>query len=276
MTDRSASLRVVPSDLDPAVVAAIDSRLDVIARDVAIPLAVESGSRAWGFPSPDSDYDCRFVYVRPRHDYLSLWPRRDVIETPLDRVLDVNGWDLAKALRLATGGNAVLIEWLRSPIVYRGEPWFRDALDRFCVEHAPLDRVRAHYLHLGLRQRARAVDEGGDASVKKLFYLLRPALALRWMRLNAGLPPMDLRTLTRAGELPVTLAQLIDELVARKAVTRELGREPAPIELLRFADAEFADIRSADRNRTASAPARAAADELFRLAIQRFDPSGAA
>lgn len=86
-----------------------------------IPWAIESGSRAWGFPSPDSDYDCRFIFVRPRDHYLALWPARDVIETPLDTTFDVNGWDLAKAVRLIAKGNATAIEWLRSSIVYAGE-----------------------------------------------------------------------------------------------------------------------------------------------------------
>ena len=188
-------LRTLPDGFDPQAVSAIDARLDSIARAVSIPLAVESGSRAWGFPSPDSDYDCRFVFVRPAAAYLTLWPDRDVIETLLDAVLDVNGWDLAKALRLAVAGNAVVVEWLRSPIVYRADPWFRARLDAFCVDWSPLDRVRAHYLHLGLRQRARVVDGDGTAPVKKLFYLLRPALALRWMRANDGLPPMHLNAL---------------------------------------------------------------------------------
>src|SRR3954469_6184619 len=89
-------LRSLPADLDPAVVAAIDARLAAIAREhqAAILLAVESGSRAWGFPSPDSDYDCRFIYVRQPQAYLALYPPRDVIEFAPDAVLDVNGWDL--------------------------------------------------------------------------------------------------------------------------------------------------------------------------------------
>ena len=90
-------------DFDAATVERIQARLDGVERDhrVRVLWAVESGSRAWGFPSPDSDYDCRFFYVRRHDDYLSPWPPRDVIETPLGDVLDVNGWDLIKAIRLA-------------------------------------------------------------------------------------------------------------------------------------------------------------------------------
>ena len=40
--------------------------------NVKIIMAIESGSRAWGFASPDSDYDVRFIYVRKEEDYLKL------------------------------------------------------------------------------------------------------------------------------------------------------------------------------------------------------------
>src|SRR4051794_15978674 len=97
-----ATLRNLDATFDRAVVAAIDQRLEGVARDhdARVLLAVESGSRAWGFPSPDSDYDCRFIYVRPRNDYLALYAPRDVIEFTIEGDLDVNGWDLGKALRL--------------------------------------------------------------------------------------------------------------------------------------------------------------------------------
>ncbi len=123
-------MRAIPDDFDPAVVAEIDGRLAAIQDDhgVSIPWAIESGSRAWGFASLDSDYDCRFFYVRPKRSYLDLWPDRDVIETPLVGLLDVNGWDLGKAVRLAVEGNATVGEWLRSPTVYLGEEAFRDQL----------------------------------------------------------------------------------------------------------------------------------------------------
>src|SRR3954451_8834983 len=124
-------LRSIPDFMERStVVDKIDARLRHIAAhdDVAIPLAIESGSRAWGFPSPDSDYDCRFLFFRRTDDYLSPWRRRDVIELPLDDELDINGWEFGKALKLLLKGNAVVIEWLTSPIAYRGDPHFRDAL----------------------------------------------------------------------------------------------------------------------------------------------------
>lgn len=263
--------RAIPDDFDPAIVAAIDARLDAVVADgVAIPLAIESGSRAWGFPSPDSDYDCRFVYVRPRAAYLSLWPARDVIETPLDGLLDVNGWDVAKALRLAARGNAVVIEWLRSPVVYRGDPAFRAVLADFCDDHAPVARVGAHYLHLAIGQRAKA-----SLAVNKLFYLLRPALALRWLRLHPGaLPPMHFPTLLEAVDLPDALRKEVLALLVRKAVTRELGSSPPAFALIAFADAEIDRARQAWAGADAAptTAAMAAADRTMLAILDRFAP----
>ena len=86
--------------------------------DVRIIYACESGSRAWGVPSKDSDYDVRFIYAHPRDYYLSISPLRDVIELPIDPVFDINGWDIRKALSLLRKSNIRLLEWLQSPIVY--------------------------------------------------------------------------------------------------------------------------------------------------------------
>lgn len=96
--------------------------------NVKILYACESGSRAWGFPSPDSDYDVRYLYIRPVESYLKLFSERDVIEGPIDEVKDFVGWDLQKALKLLMKGNAPLIEWVRSPIVYKDNPWLRENL----------------------------------------------------------------------------------------------------------------------------------------------------
>lgn len=110
------------------IVKEINEKLDEIEKkeNVRILHAIESGSRAWGFASPDSDYDVRFIYVRRREDYLRLDEPRDVIEWQLDDVLDINGWDLKKALKQFARGNATLFEWSGSPIVYRStDEWNR-------------------------------------------------------------------------------------------------------------------------------------------------------
>ena len=62
--------------------------------NVKILYACESGSRAWGFPSATSDYDVRFIYLRPVEWYLSIEQKRDVIEYPVENDLDISGWDL--------------------------------------------------------------------------------------------------------------------------------------------------------------------------------------
>ncbi|MFD4353409.1 DNA polymerase beta superfamily protein [Nocardia sp. NPDC058518] len=234
------SLRTVPESMDPAVVAAVDAELDKVAAEhnVSIRLAIESGSRAWGFPSPDSDYDCRFVYVAGLDTYLSPWRTRDVIETPLIGLLDVNGWDLAKALRLLVAGNAVLVEWLMSPIVYRGDEAFRTRLREVATEVADRDRIARHYLHLGARQWALFERNGG---LKKVFYALRPAMALRWLREHPGaaVAPMHLPTLLADCELPADLVAAITELTDLKSKTREMGSAAPPTLITTFIDAEF-------------------------------------
>jgi predicted nucleotidyltransferase len=242
-----SGLRCLGPGFDPGIVAAIDGKLASVAthEHAVVLLAVESGSRAWGFPSPDSDYDCRFIYARARDNYLRLYPPRDVIEFPLDPVLDVNGWDLAKALRLLLKGNAVVIEWLTSPFVYAGSDEFRAqslALARQAVRPAAVAR---HYLHLGERQRRTYFADTRAVEIKKLFYALRPALALRWLRMHPGeaVAPMHFPTLVAQIELPASVAALVDELLARKAVTRELGTGALPGLICALSDAEFTTAR---------------------------------
>lgn len=257
-------MRAIPDTLDPGIVAAIDRRLTRVCEEhgVTIPLAVESGSRAWGFPSPDSDYDARFLFVRPVDDYLRLTPLRDVVETPLDAVFDVNGWDVRKALGLLVRGNATVTEWLRSPIVYGGDPAFVGGMLELADRIVDRERVLDHYLHVGGRHLA---DSGGK--LKRFFYALRPAAALRWLRVHPGhaVAPMDLPTLTAENGSPDDVAQAIAELIERKAVTRELGGGEPPRFLTRFVEHELAiaEERQAAPRSDLAAGARQA-DEFFR------------
>ncbi len=98
------------------------------AENITILHAVESGSRAWGFASPDSDYDVRFFYVRPKAYYLRLDRTRDVLEYPLNDLLDINGWDIDKTLKLLHASNPTLFEWSNSPIVYITTDEFKQLL----------------------------------------------------------------------------------------------------------------------------------------------------
>jgi hypothetical protein len=260
--------------MDPLSVARIDAALESVAAEhrVDILLAIESGSRAWGFPSPDSDYDCRFLYVRRTEEYLSPWLRRDVIELPLEDELDVNGWDLGKALKLLLKGNAVVVEWLTSPIVYRGDAPLRSALLAFARRHSNRDGVRRHYLHLGEKQRRTYFADDKPVALKKLFYALRPAAALRWLRLHPAeaIAPMHFPSLMAECGPPAGVAALTAELIAAKAVTRELGEAPLPEPIVRFVDAEF-DIARTDLPKPVG-PGREAiveAEALFRKALAR-------
>lgn len=263
---------------DADVVRTIQGRLDAILRDdrVAIPFAVESGSRAWGFPSPDSDYDCRFVFVRARDDYLTPWPRRDVIETPLDALLDVSGWELGKFVKLMLKGNAVAIEWLQSPIRYRDDEDFRAALLDLADRYAARDAIRRHYLHLGEGQWRRF--SGETAPGKKLFYVLRPAAALRWLRLHsdARVAPMDFPTLLAQAEPPADLTETVARLIKAKATTRELGTIETPAPVRAFVEAEFAEARRSLEDAPStrlSSMAKAAAETTFRALLSRYAPA---
>lgn len=261
--------------MDATTVSAIDARLDGVEREhgVKILLAIESGSRAWGFPSPDSDYDCRFVFIRPQKDYLTLFPKRDVIETPLTEVFDVNGWDLAKALKLLLAGNAVIIEWLTSPITYRANAHFRESFLDLAGITADRNRIAQHYLHLGRSIYESRLGNLEDIPLKKMFYALRPAIALRWMRLHpqARLPPMNFPELCRGAGLAPELGTAIEDMLARKAVTRELGRGPMPqmirdAILVEFAAADIAFARGEPR----PAEDEHRLDEFFRTCITRY------
>jgi len=269
-------LKSIPDSMDAGVVAQIEQRLASIrhAENVAIPLAIESGSRAWGFPSPDSDYDCRFLFVRRQGDYLSLWRKRDVIETPLDKVFDVNGWDLAKALKLLLKGNAVVIEWLMSPIRYDVDDAFRDDFLRLAGAVADRAQIGRHYLHLGERQRRTYFRNGKSVPQKKVFYALRPAAALRWLRLHPGaaVVPMHFPTMLTECDPPAEVAEIAAALIEKKARTRELAAEPLSAPIGHFIDAEFEDARAwTESMRAAPSPeSRALCDAFFAETVARF------
>lgn len=156
--------------------------------DIKILHCVESGSRAWGFASPDSDYDVRFIYVRPKEFYLRLDKTRDVIEWQLDDTLDINGWDISKALSLLYKSNPTLFEWNSSPIVYKTtQEWESVAaiINKYFVAKSGL----YHYLSTA-KSNYREYLRGETVRLKKYFYVLRPLLACKWILAEGTPPPM--------------------------------------------------------------------------------------
>ena len=185
--------------------------------------AAESGSRAWGFASPDSDYDVRFIYVRPRADYLRLDEPRDVIEWKLDEVLDINGWDLRKALKHLQQGNATLFEWNNSPIVYETTPeWARArelSKDYFSEKIAV-----NHYYGIAASTWAKYLN-GDPVKYKKYFYALRPLLAARYIENRHLEPPVLFDDLLKM-DIEPTLRAAIDRLLEVKKRTTEAEQLP--------------------------------------------------
>jgi predicted nucleotidyltransferase len=210
--------------IDPAMREAIMINLRAIEahHDVTVLFACESGSRGWGFASPDSDYDVRFIYVNRLPWYLTVMPRRDVIEVPISGDLDINGWDLRKALGLMRESNPTLLEWLRSPIVYREDEL---AMPRFrALSGAVFSNARGwhHYASMA-KKNFREHLQADEVRYKKYLYVLRPLLAARWIRKQPGVPPMRFADLAQKTLDAVRDAALIDEINALLEVKMRAG-----------------------------------------------------
>jgi predicted nucleotidyltransferase len=201
--------------------------------------ACESGSRAWGFASRDSDYDVRFVYVHRREWYLSVEDRRDVIEVPISEDLDVSGWELRKALRLLRKSNPPLFEWMKSPVVYRRDAEFYEAFAALSVGFYSPRRSFAHYLHMAFGNWRDYLKGRSEVRLKKYLYVFRPLLACRWIERELGQVPMLFQELVNGVLEESEVREALLALVERKRVADELASEP-PIEALsRFLESEL-------------------------------------
>ena len=203
-------------------------------------LAVESGSRAWGLASPDSDYDVRFIYVRPEKAYLRLDRTRDVIEVPINGELDINGWDIDKTLRLLHKSNPTVFEWFSSPIIYQTSSFadqFRPIMQKYFSSKAGL----WHYLHMA-EGNYRDYLRGEMVRAKKYFYVLRPILACKWI-LEKGTPPPMLFTDLVKSELPEDLSETVYQLLDLKMNSPEIKEIPRIDQLNRYLDTGIVSVK---------------------------------
>lgn len=195
--------------------------------------AVESGSRAWGFPSPDSDYDVRIIYIRPPEFYLKLEKIRDVIELPINDMLDINGWDLNKALRLLHSSNPTLFEWMSSPVIYH-QTEFIEQLLPLMDQYFSCKSGLYHYLSMAERNYKEFLKDD-MVKVKKYFYVLRPVLACKWILHKRTKPPMLFSDLS-ASELDDGLKPVVDRLLDLKMNAPEIKKIPRVNEINDYLD----------------------------------------
>jgi len=231
-------------NIDAGIHDSIVKKLEEIesAGRVRIIHAVESGSRAWGFASPDSDYDVRFIYMREASFYMKLEKTRDVIEWEMDALLDINGWDLQKTLRLLHQSNPTLFEWTNSPIVYKTtDEWsmIKAEVNNYFSAKAGLH----HYLSTA-HGNYREYVKGETVKLKKYFYVLRPILACKWILDKKCPPPMLFSELVEA-ELEADMRPVVDELLNLKMKTPELGEGKRIDKLNEYIETNFISLKDA-------------------------------
>jgi predicted nucleotidyltransferase len=272
MEDRAADYQLASMEaISQATQQTVRARLrDIEAKEgVRIFFACESGSRAWGFPSADSDYDVRFLYAHPPDWYFSIdvERKRDVIERPIDDELDLSGWDLRKALQLFAKSNPPLLEWLQSPLIYleatNVAERFRSLVPLYFSPRASM----YHYLHMA-RRNFRAYLRGEEVWVKKYFYVLRPLLAVKWVISNRGPVPMEFERLVETEVLDDNVRDAIVSLVEAKRDGAELDRGPRIEPISSFIERTLANLDETLAEAPALKPPPEQLNDFFRSAVR--------
>lgn len=227
--------------IDPSNSEAILKALAGIEQEcsVRVLFACESGSRAWGFASPDSDFDVRFIYVHEPEWYLSIEERRDVITRDLPGDLDLSGWELRKALRLLRKSNASLLEWLKSPIIYRNDKLFAGEIEELTAAFFSPKRCFSHYFQMAFGIWREYLRDQTHVSLKKYLYVLRPLLACRWIERSLGQVPVEFLLLVNGVLEEQLVRAALDELVSLKAVSHEVAVYPQVEVLANFIASEM-------------------------------------
>ena len=264
------------NSITPEIFAEIKRCLAEIEQEnnVRILFACESGSRAWGFESKDSDYDVRFIYARPRDWYLAIdvERKRDVIEVPISDDLDISGWEIRKTLHLFHKSNPPLHEWLISPIVYLEHGEFANRLR----ELAPgsYNPIAAHYHYLRMADNTyRAYLKGQTVRRKKYFYALRPLLAVNWIENKKGVVPTEFQKLVAGTVSDPELLSAIDQLLAVKRKGKESDEGPRLDLIHSFIESEM-QRHGQDHNQAPGSRTDVnTLNDLFRTTIESDSPA---
>ncbi len=217
---------MIPKEIEQEIQRRIDAAEQE--HNVKVLYAVESGSRAWGFASPNSDYDVRFIYAHPKDWYVAvdLEEKRDVIEYPIVDEIDISGWDVRKALRLFKKSNPSFVEWLHSSIVYRDDGVFAESARKMLASSYSINKGIYHYRSMA-KTNYRGYLRKPMVPLKKYFYVLRPLLSILWMEKYRTPAPIEFDTLRQMLETGSELDLAITDLIERKKQAMEKEIAPA-------------------------------------------------
>ncbi|MCS6238364.1 nucleotidyltransferase domain-containing protein [Shewanella baltica] len=238
--------------------------------DVKILMAIESGSRAWGFASPNSDYDIRFIYVNKPDWYLvvDLEDKRDVIEYPIVDDIDLNGWDVRKALKLFWKSNPAFVEWIQSPITYRDDGTFREAALNLLPDIYSPEKGIYHYRSMA-KTNYRGYLKEEMVPLKKYFYVLRPLFSIQWLEKHGTAAPIEFEKVLSL----VTDNQLLDEvhmLLERKKVSEEKMLAPAIPVLNRYIESQLNRLENIKIPKTDRSLEMAQLNDLFQTVLENI------
>lgn len=231
---------------------------------VRVLYAIESGSRAWGFESPNSDYDVRFIYVHPKDWYLAvdLEDKRDVIEYPIVDEIDINGWDLRKALKLFSKSNPAFVEWLQSPIVYIERGAFAQEARALLSKVYSIDKGIYHYRSMA-KANYRGYLRDEMVPIKKYFYVLRPLLSIMWLERYQKPAPIEFEKLRQIVSDRTELNSQISHLLERKKRSLEKEFAPPIPEINEFIEFELKRLESFSNNTEKGEQAMGELNALF-------------
>jgi predicted nucleotidyltransferase len=236
--------------------------------DIKVLYAVESGSRAWGFASTDSDWDVRFIYLHNLDWYLSIDDKHDNVEEILPNDIDLSGWELCKALKLFRKSNPPLLEWLRSPIIYSEKYSTANSLRQLMNEYFNPKSCMHHYLHTA-EGNFKTYLQKDMVRIKKYFYVLRPILACQWIERNDTAVPMEFQKLVDTQVDDEQLKNEIEKLLVRKMSGEELNEEPKIKIINDFVEQKIDYFNNLlKNNNTIKKPDTIKLDELFRSSLQ--------
>ncbi len=203
-------------------------------KDIKILLACETGSRAWGFPSPDSDFDIRIIYKHKKNWYLSLNEKKDSIDLMFENnEIDITGWDLKKSLKLLQKSNAALLERIQSPIIYKCDKEFLNDIKFVAQNQYSRISTIHHYLSM-TKKFTEELKENEEYKLKKFFYALRSATACKWIIEKEQMPPIEFTRMINGLNLPNSITKRIKELIELKATISESYYHNGEKELLSF------------------------------------------